>query len=145
MGDAVNHPAHYQGAAGVECIEMSEHLGFNLGNAFKYVWRCDAKHPDPIEDLKKARWYLHRERARRAVDGVQMISLPARAKGAMLRVLEVDGDTARTRLLKAICKAAEGESLDTSDIFIGHTIETLTPASAVPREASQQEQCSAQL
>lgn len=39
-------------------------MGFNLGNAFKYIWRCDLK-KDAIEDLKKAVWYAQREIAKR--------------------------------------------------------------------------------
>jgi hypothetical protein len=35
-------------------------MGFNLGNVFKYVWRCDLK-KDAIEDLKKAAFYLQDE------------------------------------------------------------------------------------
>jgi hypothetical protein len=35
-------------------------MGFNLGNAVKYIWRSDLKN-DAIEDLKKARWYIDRE------------------------------------------------------------------------------------
>jgi hypothetical protein len=35
-------------------------MGFNLGNAIKYIWRCDLK-SDAIEDLKKARFYIERE------------------------------------------------------------------------------------
>jgi hypothetical protein len=63
--DVVNHPPHYTAhPSGVECIQITEHMGFNLGNAVKYVWRADLKH-DAIEDLKKARWYLDREIARR--------------------------------------------------------------------------------
>lgn len=55
MSDPVNHPAHYtQHPSGVECIQITEHMGFNLGNAIKYVWRADLK-DDAIEDLKKAR------------------------------------------------------------------------------------------
>lgn len=63
--DPVNHPPHY-GAhpSGVECIEITEHMGFCLGNAIKYIWRADLK-TDAIEDLRKARWYLDREIARR--------------------------------------------------------------------------------
>ena len=65
MGDAVNHPAHYNThPSGVECITVTEYMGFNLGNAMKYIWRADLKN-DAIEDLKKARWYLDREIARR--------------------------------------------------------------------------------
>jgi hypothetical protein len=63
--DAVNHPKHYTGhPSGVECITVTEHMGFNLGNAVKYIWRCDLK-KDAVEDLKKARWYLDREIAKR--------------------------------------------------------------------------------
>lgn len=63
--DPVNHPAHYTAhPSGVECIQITEHMGFCLGNAIKYIWRADLKH-DAIEDLKKARWYLDREIARR--------------------------------------------------------------------------------
>jgi len=59
--DLVNHPPHYtQHPSGVECIQITEHMGFNLGNVVKYAWRCDLKH-DAIEDLKKARFYLERE------------------------------------------------------------------------------------
>jgi hypothetical protein len=59
--DAVNHPKHYTShPSGVECIQITEHMGFNLGNATKYIWRADLKSND-IEDLKKAVWYLKRE------------------------------------------------------------------------------------
>jgi len=64
-GDPVNHPDHYTShPSGVECITVTEHMGFNLGNAVKYIWRADLK-ADAIEDLKKARWYVDRELKRR--------------------------------------------------------------------------------
>jgi tRNA U34 2-thiouridine synthase MnmA/TrmU len=63
--DPVNHPKHYTGhPSGVECITITEHMGFNLGNAVKYVWRADLKN-DAIEDLKKAVWYINREIGKR--------------------------------------------------------------------------------
>jgi len=63
--DNVNHPKHYTDhPSGVECIQITEHMGFNLGNALKYIWRCDLK-KDAIEDLKKARWYIDREISKR--------------------------------------------------------------------------------
>jgi hypothetical protein len=63
--DAVNHPPHYTAhPSGVECIQVTEHMGFCLGNAVKYIWRADLK-GDAVEDLRKARWYLDREIARR--------------------------------------------------------------------------------
>jgi len=65
MNDPVNHPKHYvDHPSGVECIQITEHMGFNLGNAVKYIWRCDLK-KDAIEDLKKAVWYLQRKIAKR--------------------------------------------------------------------------------
>ncbi|WNM68344.1 hypothetical protein SEA_TIERRA_55 [Mycobacterium phage Tierra] len=70
-GDMVNHPNHYtQGppckgcGRPIECLDITEGMGFCLGNTVKYVWRCDLKH-DAIEDLRKARVYLNREIARR--------------------------------------------------------------------------------
>lgn len=63
--DVVNHPPHYTShPSGIECITVTEHMGFNLGNVIKYLWRAEDK-GSPIEDLKKARWYLDREIARR--------------------------------------------------------------------------------
>ena len=36
MGDAVNHPAHYTGhPSGIECIQVTEHMNFCVGNAVK--------------------------------------------------------------------------------------------------------------
>ncbi len=64
--DLVNRPHHYTShPSGVECITITEHLNFCLGNAVKYIWRCGVKESaDPIEDLKKAVWYLNREISR---------------------------------------------------------------------------------
>lgn len=60
--DVVNHPKHYTDhPSGIECIQITEHMGFCLGNAIKYIWRAGEKHESPIEDLKKARWYIDRE------------------------------------------------------------------------------------
>jgi hypothetical protein len=60
--DPVNHPAHYTDhPSGVECIQITEHMNFCLGNAVKYIWRAGLKSEDPIEDLRKARWYIERE------------------------------------------------------------------------------------
>lgn len=65
VNDPVNHPKHYTNhPSGIECIQITEHMGFNLGNALKYIWRCDLK-KDAVEDLKKAKWYIERELAKR--------------------------------------------------------------------------------
>ena len=66
MSDPVNHPPHYtEHPSGIECIQVTEHLSFCVGNAIKYLWRADLKHDDAIEDLKKAAWYINREIERR--------------------------------------------------------------------------------
>ena len=64
--DPVNHPKHYtEHPSGIECIQITEHMGFNLGNAMKYIWRADLKH-NVIEDLQKAVWYINREIEKRS-------------------------------------------------------------------------------
>ena len=70
MTDPIHHPRHYTAhKSGVECIQLTECLGFNVGNAVKYVWRADEK-GRPIEDLRKALWYLERELSRPVVSGL---------------------------------------------------------------------------
>jgi len=65
MNDNINNPKHYTAhPSGIECIQVTEHMGFCLGNAMKYIWRADLKH-DAIEDLEKAIWYLRREISKR--------------------------------------------------------------------------------
>lgn len=61
----VDHPAHYRPGP-YEAINVIEawQLGFNLGNAVKYIARHDLK-GSAIEDLKKAHWYIEREIANR--------------------------------------------------------------------------------
>ena len=63
--DVVNSPPHYK-AGGIEAIEGIEasmgpeaYAGYLKGNIMKYMWRYERK-GKPIEDLKKARWYLDR-------------------------------------------------------------------------------------
>jgi len=61
MHDNINHPKHYTShPSGIECIEITRHMGYNLGCVIKYLWRADLKN-DALEDLKKARWYLEDE------------------------------------------------------------------------------------
>ena len=61
MTDTVNNPKHYTShPSGVECIEITEHMNFCLGNAVKYIWRASLKGKE-VEDLRKARWYIDRE------------------------------------------------------------------------------------
>jgi hypothetical protein len=61
--DAVNHPKHYTSdKSGVECIEITRHRNFNIGNAIKYLWRAGIKDDKKqVEDLRKAIWYINDE------------------------------------------------------------------------------------
>lgn len=61
--DIVNHPPHYSGnPEGIECIQITRHMNFNLGNAVKYLWRAGKKDKNRhIEDINKAIWYLQDE------------------------------------------------------------------------------------
>lgn len=63
--DNINHPKHYTSSNAVcsdcfhpiECIDVTRHMSFNIGNIVKYLWRAD--HKNGLEDLKKAQWYLN--------------------------------------------------------------------------------------
>ncbi|WP_457647378.1 DUF3310 domain-containing protein [Profundibacter sp.] len=67
MSHPVHSPDHYTcHPSGVECIEITRHMNYNLGNAIKYIWRCDLKDND-IEDLQKAVESLQDEIARRTM------------------------------------------------------------------------------
>jgi hypothetical protein len=58
---AVEHPTHYnRHPSGTECIEVAQWFGFNLGNAIKYIWRCEHKGKQK-EDIQKAIEYLKLE------------------------------------------------------------------------------------
>jgi hypothetical protein len=61
--DPVNHPSHYTSdPSGVECIQITRHRNFNIGNAIKYLWRCGLKDRDAtVQDLEKAIWYIQDE------------------------------------------------------------------------------------
>ncbi len=62
MSDPIN-PQHYQShPSGVECIAITEHMPFCIGNAIKYLWRAGQKDDAPaIQDYEKAIWYIQRE------------------------------------------------------------------------------------
>lgn len=59
-------PEHYKKhPSGIECIQVAQHMSFNLGNVLKYIWRADLK-GDCLEDLNKAKKYLEFEIEKRA-------------------------------------------------------------------------------
>lgn len=69
--EKVNHPSHYtwlKNLCGIEVIDITRHMNFNLGNSIKYILRSGHKKEEgytdkqkTIEDLKKAIWYLNDE------------------------------------------------------------------------------------
>lgn len=57
--DTIN-PQHYKNhPSGIEIIELTRWMPFNLGNAFKYLARADHKYENPLQDLEKAQWYIN--------------------------------------------------------------------------------------
>lgn len=67
--DKVNSPSHYlwlKDKVGIEVIDITRHMDFDLGNAIKYILRAGHKTEEgysdkdkTIEDLKKAIWYIN--------------------------------------------------------------------------------------
>ena len=67
--DKVNSPSHYsylKKLCGIEVIDITRHMDFDLGNAIKYILRAGHKTEEgydnrskTIEDLKKAIFYIN--------------------------------------------------------------------------------------
>ena len=67
--DRVNHPSHYtwlKELCGVEVIDITRHMDFDLGNAIKYILRQGKKSEEgfsdnakAIEDLEKVVFYIN--------------------------------------------------------------------------------------
>ena len=63
----INHPEYYnKHPSGVECIDITRHYCFSIGNAIKYLWRAGLKTEEgltsvekELEDLEKAIWYIN--------------------------------------------------------------------------------------
>lgn len=114
--DKVNHPRHYtQHPSGVECITVTEHMNFNVGNAVKYLWRAGLKSdPDKeqidkhIEDLEKAAWYVNRE-----IQRVRRQRMEATFVEKMSAVTKEQGDLA-DKLFGALERTIEGAVVTTA-------------------------------
>lgn len=120
--DPVNHPAHYlTHRSGIECIQITEHLNFCLGNALKYIWRADEK-GDAINDLSKAAWYIEREITRRkALADIEN----ARLLGVIADCLEKDMSTksaSSTCLISQTDSAALVTKIDSLPNLTGNTL-----------------------
>ena len=69
----VDHPEHYGGEDNpYEAIKVIEawDLDFHLGNVVKYISRAGKKHDRPLEDIRKAKWYLDRWLEKETKDGI---------------------------------------------------------------------------
>lgn len=68
MIEKVEHPSHYtwlKDLCGIEVIDITRHMDFDLGCAVKYLLRAGHKNEEgysneskTIEDLQKAIWYI---------------------------------------------------------------------------------------
>ena len=94
----VNSPAHYNThESGVEAIEVCRYMNFNVGSAFKYVYRRGDKVEHGMtknqaiqKDLDKAIWYIRDER--KNCLGVPVIAYGAFGKGSVALALVADSE-----------------------------------------------------
>lgn len=63
--DRINPKYYKEHPSGIECIDITRHYCFDIGNAIKYLWRAGLKTEQglsskqkEIEDLNKAIWYI---------------------------------------------------------------------------------------
>lgn len=76
----VNHPSHYtwlKELCGIEVIDITRHMDFDLGNAIKYILRQGRKGEEgmsssakAIEDLEKAVFYIN-DKIKMLKDGIK--------------------------------------------------------------------------
>lgn len=90
----VSKPSHYQ-SNGVsydepECIQISRHLSFDMGNAFKYIWRAGEKGDalKELEDLEKALWYIsdqenNRSSIKESREAIEIFNMMRFAEGSL--------------------------------------------------------------
>lgn len=104
--DPVNHPNHYTThPSGVECIQVTEHMNFNVGNAIKYCFRSGSKN-SAIEDLRKGVWYARRE--------LERVSAGRALRGVFLGVCEKRADGPRSQV------GSDQERLLDRDVFVSN-------------------------
>lgn len=92
--EKIDHPIHYGGELNpYEAIKVIEawHLGFNLGNAVKYIARAEMKGA-AVDDLRKASWYLlHEIHNRQPPTQVELVeAMHKAADKAGCRILEIE-------------------------------------------------------
>ena len=78
-------PHYYKHISGVECVQISKWLSSPLAQAFQYVWRCDNKHDEPLEDLKKALQWVQIEKS---IDLHDYYTIPRGIGGKVMQLIE---------------------------------------------------------
>lgn len=112
MSDLVHHPSHYlQHKSGVEVIELTEGLSFNLGNALKYLLRHEHK-GDPVTDLRKALWYIDRELNRRYQAGPREDFVQWSNPGALDTWLKHEPDEDLCEAVEALCQPSRDDTTE---------------------------------
>lgn len=107
--DPIN-PAHYKThPSGIECIEVTRHCPFDMGNAIKYIWRFTDK--AGIEDLRKARWYLAD-----ILKTGQSSYPPHKARQLLREVVAADDQVRRPALLALIADGQLSAVIDIIDM-----------------------------
>lgn len=101
--DMVNSPPHYNShPSGVEVIEITRHLNFNIGNAVKYILRHEKK-GSPLQDIDKAIWYI-----RDSLHNSDVFEWPTRAAVTLVKYINYDPDM-DPRLVSALWHLVSGE------------------------------------
>lgn len=130
MTDNIN-PKHYRQHAH-ECIEFTQYLNFNLGNAFKYIWRHKEK--NGREDLEKALWYLERQRD----DAPKFKKLKyIRYNELYDKLFVIPFDTDTHSALSAVLAAATGftkENINLATACVKTLLDKMPPESPMPSE-----------
>lgn len=101
----VNEPKHYRShESGIEAIEMTRYLGFDLGNTWKYCMRYRDK-GTPKKDLKKSIWYINDYR-KHFIDDNNMSTLPFNIPDNIIelmnRVIEYEPSDVIKQMFKSV-------------------------------------------
>lgn len=104
--DPVNHPSHYTShPSGIECIEVTRQLSFDIGNAVKYVLRRGDK-GSARQDLDKALFYLRDARKHPA----QSLRMPPKAAATLHRAALADPDPTAANFYRAAAEMRWAEA-----------------------------------
>lgn len=114
--DLVNHPPHYlTHPSGVECIEITRWMTFDVGNAVKYVYRAD--HKNGRQDIEKAIWYL-RDALRHAVLPF-ILGGYSKATPELHRVVKFETDPNRLCFYRAILDGDLNAAVSAATAMLG--------------------------